>query len=217
MARWLVAGACAIAVMACGSSGPSTAASTPKPQPAQSIAQNSADFPDLLKCAESGSYDSYLLAEQSKSPDQYKTDKKTWDDLKAAGANDSFIAAYADSNTDCNQFASSNLSGKVSYVFAIRFKDKTSAAASYTTQQAQFHLTDSDVANLKALGGKVVQGSDTGLGANSTTVSFSVAGAGVSLYIALWQTKAFEVAVLVYNLSPASGSAAATKINGRVR
>ena len=60
----------------------------------------------MHKCPESGSYDSYLKLEQTKAPDQYQTDKTTWDDLKAAGANDSYIAAYAESASDCGQFNS---------------------------------------------------------------------------------------------------------------
>src|SRR5437764_14729697 len=122
---------CAIVLAACGGgSGPSLPGVL-GPQSAQGVAESSSDFPGLQKCPESGSYDSYLKLEQTKAPDQYQTDKTTWDDLKAAGANDSYIAAYAESASDCGQFNSGNATGKVAYVYAIRFKDANSATTSF--------------------------------------------------------------------------------------
>ncbi|HEV2140197.1 MAG TPA: hypothetical protein VGT01_03315 [Candidatus Dormibacteraeota bacterium] len=204
--------ACLIALAACGG-GPS--AGQQGPPSAQQVAQSSTDFPGLMTCPDSGSYDKYLQAEKTTSPDKYATDKKTWDDLKAAGANDTYIAANADKSSDCNQFGSTNLSGKVAFVFAIRFKDAASAGASYKNEKSQFNLSDSQLASLKAFGGKVDQGATTGLGANSLVVTFDAAG--VTFYIALWQDKEFEVALVVYNLPTTDGGAAATKINGRIR
>jgi hypothetical protein len=79
---------------------------------------------------------------------------------------------------------------------------------------AKFNLSDSDLSSLTALGASVKQGSATGLGDSSVVVSF--AAAGTSIYVALWQNKEFEVAVLVYNLPSANGSSASAKINGRI-
>src|SRR5439155_17398256 len=122
---------CAIVLAACGGgSGPSLPGVL-GPQSAQGVAESSSDFPGLQKCPESGSYDNYLKQEQTKAPDQYQSDKTTWDDLKASGANDSYVAVYAANASDCSQFAAGTPSGKVVYVYAIRFKDSTSAAASY--------------------------------------------------------------------------------------
>src|SRR2546427_9563524 len=168
MKRFLVAmsfGAVALAACGGGGSGPSLGVQTQAS--AQSVAQSSSDFPGLQKCSESGSYESYLKAEETKNPDQYRTDKTTWEDLKAAGANDSYIAVYAANATDCGQFAAGTPSGKVAYVYAIRFKDSTSASASYKVTSKDFHLSDSDVANLKAAGRTVQLGATTGLRANS--------------------------------------------------
>src|SRR5438132_1152620 len=164
MKRFLVVmsfGAVALAACGGGGSGPSLGVQTQAS--AQSVAQSSSDFPGLQKCSESGSYESYLKAEETKNPDQYKTDKTTWEDLKAAGANDSYIAVYASNATDCGQFAAGTPSGKVAYVYAIRFKDSTSASASYKVTSKDFHLSDSDLANLKAAGGTVQVGAATGL------------------------------------------------------
>src|SRR5437899_10150605 len=167
---------CAIVLAACGGgSGPSLPV-VQGPPSAQNVAQNSSDFPGLSKCSESGSYDSYLKQEQTKAPDQYQSDKTTWDDLKASGANDSYVAVYAANASDCGQFAAGTPSGKVAYVYAIRFKDSTSASASFKTTSKDFHLSDDDLANLKAAGATAAQGSTTGLGDNSTVLSIDVAG-----------------------------------------
>src|SRR2546429_8646586 len=101
MKRFLVVisfGAVALAACGGGGSGPSPGGQTPAS--GQSVAQSSSYFPGLQKCSESGSYESYLKAEETKNPDQYKTDKTTRGDLQAAGANDSYIAGYAPHATD---------------------------------------------------------------------------------------------------------------------
>jgi hypothetical protein len=185
------------------------------PPSAQSVAENSSDFSGLQRCPQSGSYDKYLQAEQAKAPDRYTTDKKTWDDLKAAGADDSYISASADSSASCDQFGSSNFQGKVADVFAVRFKDTAKAAAAFTTTEGEFHVTNADLAQLKAFGATVLNGTATSLGTNSIVVKFAIAN--VTAYIALWQKKEFEVAMVTYNLPLTVGPAAATKVNARIR
>src|SRR5256886_573070 len=178
-AKHFVVTACALLLAACGgSAGPSLPGSQ-GPASAQSVASGSADFTGMQKCPESGSYETYLKAEQTTDPTQYQTEKATWDDLKAAGANDSYIVVYVENASDCGQFASGTPSGKVAYVYAIRFKDSTSASASYKVTSKDFHLSDSDLANLKAAGGTVQVGAATGLGDNSTVLSIDVAGLAV--------------------------------------
>lgn len=211
--RTLVAG-CVMLVAACGGgSGPSLGVQGPPS--ARSVAASSSDFSGVQRCPESGAYDGYLQAEQAKAPDRYATDKKNWDGLKAAGANDSYIAVYADATSNCDQFGSSSLQGKVAEVLAVRFKDSANAAAAYTTSQGQFHLADSDVAQLKAFGATVLDGAATGFGPNSIVVKFAIAS--VTAYIALWQNKAFEVTMITYDLPLTAGPAAATKVNSRIR
>src|SRR5437899_12926067 len=92
MKRFLVVmsfGAVALAACGGGGSGPSLGVQTQAS--AQSVAQSSSDFPGLQKCSESESYESYLKPEETKNPDQYKTDKTAWESRNAAGANDSYI------------------------------------------------------------------------------------------------------------------------------
>ena len=178
-----------------------------------SVAQNSSDFSGVKLCAESGTYDHYLKSEQTRDPTRYPTDTKTWDSLKAAGANDAYVAEYADSTSNCGQFGQLT-TGKNAEIFAIRFKDSTSAAASYKNRGSLVNFTDSQIATLKNAGATVNQGAATGLGANSITVAFSIPG-GI-LYVALWQNKEFELALVIVNLPNIDGKAVATKINGRV-
>lgn len=212
MVRTLVA-ASTLLVAACGV-GP-TPPPVLGPPSAQHVAANDSDWPGLQKCPESGSWDSYLAAEKTKTPDQYQTDKKSWDDLKASGANDSYVAVYADSASHCGEFGvgtPGGSPGKVVYVYVIRFKDTSSAGASYKATSKDFHLSDSEVSQLKAAGATVKEGSATGLGDNSVDISVDVEGA--SFFVAFWQNKSFEVALVTLN-GP-SADAAAAAINGRI-
>src|SRR5439155_5332 len=130
---------------------------------AQSIAGNDSDFSGMTKCPESGSWDDYLKAEQQSDPTTYETDKKDWDQMKASGADDGYVAAYAQNSSECAIFSTDTPpKGKVTYVFVVRFKDQTAAEASYKTSAKDFHVSDSDLADVKAAGGTVTQGSATG-------------------------------------------------------
>ena len=177
------------------------------------MARNDADFPGLHRCQQSGSFDSYLKAEQPDNSDQYQTDQKVWDDLRTARADDGYVAAYAADNAACSTYVYGKVLDEVGYVFAIRFKDTSSAAASYKAELTPFHLSDEDTASIKAVGGTVQQGSATGLGDNSTVVSFDL---GFTIYVALWQSKEFLVVVLLDNVSASTGASATTRINSRV-
>lgn len=210
MRRPLIAAALVL-LAACGGGGSSSG--TQGPPPAKSVAHNSSDFSGEQLCPESGSYTSYLAMEQTKAPTRYSTDKKAWDDLTAAGVNDSYVAVYADTPSSCGQFGSTT-TGKVARVYAFRFKDSASAAATYTNQQSGFPLSASTIATLKTAGANVGQGAATGMGANSIVVTFT--GAGVSLYIAEWQDKEFVLALLIFDLPSIDGKTVATKINGRI-
>jgi hypothetical protein len=207
--------AVAIALLfACACSGPGLPLLAGPPS-AKSVAESSSDFSGVKKCPEAGSYDAYLKAEQTKSPDLYRADSKDWSDLKSSGANDGYIAVYAADTSECGQFENGSPAGKVAYVFAIRYRDGSSAASAYKSAAGQFSLTQSDLDNLKAAGGTVQQGSATGLSDNAMVLYIDVQDN--HFYIALWQKKDFEVALLVYNLPLAEGSAAARKVNGRIR
>jgi hypothetical protein len=104
--------------------------------------------------------------------------------------------------------------GRAAYVFAVHFKDESSAAAAYNKSADTFHLSDSDIDNMKAVGATVSQGSATGLGDSSMVVSANVGG--YALYISLWQNKKFLAAIIGLNVSASDGKAASQRVNGRI-
>ena len=194
---------------------PGTGSSSPKgPASAETVASNPSDFPGLQRCPESGPYETYLKAEQAANSDQYDSDKKTWDDLKAGGADDSYVAVYAQKMSDCGQFGTGIPTNKVAYVFVVRFKDTASADSSYSTASSGFHVSDSEVAQLKAAGATVTQGAATGLGEKSLVLSVAISGESVD--VAFWQNKQFEVATVAFDMA-ADAPAVTKKINGRIR
>jgi len=205
--------ACVLLLAACGGSSGS-GGGQPKQTSAETVGSNSGDFPALQKCPESGTWDHYLSAEQSKDPSQYSTDKANFDSAKAAGANDTYIAVYAGDPSVCGTFSNTSGTGKEAQVYSIRFKDTASASSNFKSQESQFHLSDSDLQNIKSAGGTVKQGSTTGLGDNSVVIEVSLGP--VSVYAAAWQNKEFEVAVLSLNSPVTDGESATTKINGRI-
>ena len=83
----------------------------------------------------------------------------------------------------------------------------------YKTASKDFHLSDSEVSQLKAAGATVNTGDATGLGTNSLVLSIDIQG--ISLYVAYWQNKLFEVAVVTFN-EPTEAPAATKKINDRI-
>ena len=212
----LVVSICVLLLVACGGgSGGSGSQQQQQQTSAESVASNSSDFPGLTKCSESGSWDNYLKAEQAKNPSQYTSDKSQWDKLKAGGADDGYVVVYADQTSSCANFGSDTPSGKVANVYAVRFKDESTASASFKADSKDFHLSDSDLSSITAAGGKVQQGAATGLGANSIAVELSLAG--TAFYIAFWQNKNFEVAMIVYNVAVTDSESAAQKVNGRIK
>src|SRR5256885_8287206 len=183
--------ACALTLVACGAPGIGQSS----PPSAKSIAGSDSDYSGMTKCPESGTWDEYLKAEQQSDPATYQTDKADWDQLKASGADDGYVGAYAENSSECAIFSTdSPPKGKVTYVFVIRFKDEGSAEASYKTSAKDFHVSDSDLPDVKAAGGTVTQGSATGLGDNSLEAYVSFAGE--SIFVGFWQNKRYEVAVL---------------------
>ena len=206
--------ACVLILAACGGSSSGGGAAPPKTS-AETVGSNSSDFPSLQKCPESGTWDHYLTAEQTKNPSQYSTDKSSLDTLKAAGADDTYVAVYSDTASGCGNFGADTPTGKIADVYAIRFKDAPSASSNYKTNLKDFHLSDSDLTNIKAAGGTVASGAASGLGDNSVVVSFAIAG--VSFYAAFWQKNQFEVAMISFNVPVADSKTATTKIDGRMK
>ena len=88
------------------------------------------------------------------------------------------------------------------------------SAQSIAQDSKDFHLSESDLASLTAAGGTVQIGSATGLGDNSTVLSLDIGG--LAVYVAFWESKSFEVAMIAFN-DAADAPGAVTKINARIR
>jgi hypothetical protein len=217
MNRFLL-GVVGVFVMACAGPGGSGGSGTPGPAgppSAQSVAGGSSDFAGLTRCPDSGTWEEYLKAEQQSDPTSYVEDKAQWDKMKAAGAEEGYVADYAQNQSDCGGLASANQpKGKVVYVFVIRFKDEGSAKANFKDNAKDFHLSDSDIADARAAGATVSQGSATGLGDNSIEAYGTLLS--TSFFFGFWQNKTFEVGVITFN-EPSSDSVTRTKnANGRI-
>jgi hypothetical protein len=206
-----IAAVCALLFVACATPG----GVGQQEATAKDVAADSQDFPGMQSCPESGTWDEYLAALQKSDPNSYDSEKKDWDDMKAAGATEGYVSSYAEKPEECGRLSSNmEITGKAAYVFAVHFKDEASAQASYKKSADTFHLSDSDVNNIKAVGGTVTEGSGTGLGDNSIVVSASVGGFG--LYISLWQKKKFLAAIIGLNVAQPDGKAATQRVDGRI-
>lgn len=183
---------------------------------ASSVAVQSNDLPKgMVKCDLSGSIDSFLAKEKTQDPNTYSSTTTEWNDAKKSGASSASTAFYADSTSHCNAIKTNGSDiGTADYKlivnFVIQFKDETSAAKGYTSES----IFGFSTAQLKAGGVPVVEGTQTGLTANSIALSASVGTQ--SYYIAVWQKKTFMVILAVLNLDPSASKKVATAENGRI-
>jgi len=201
-------------LVACGGSSPSILPTGPTPS---SVAVQQADLPSGTKrCDLSGDIDSFLSKAKSKDPTTYNTTKAEWDAAKKQGATAAYAAFYTDSTAHCAN-VESNSSGVSSATyplvvnFVIQFKDEASASKGYTTESIFGFSTSS----LKSGGAPVVEGTKTGLSANS--IVLTVAVSNQSFYIAVWQNKVFMVILAILNIDPATCKKVALAENSRIK
>ena len=88
-------------------------------------------------------------------------------------------------------------------------KDEASASKDYSSEVLGLNPAD-----IQRQGGTVVKGSATGLGDNSSTGSISLFG--LQLEFAVWQKKAFFVAVIGVGLTDDQAKKIYSDINGRI-
>ncbi len=69
--------------------------------------------------------------------------------------------------------------------------------------------------SLRSSGSQAIEGSKTGLGANSIVISQPIATQ--TFYIALWQNRAFAVLLVALNFDPATSQKIATAENARIK
>jgi hypothetical protein len=214
MLRRSIAGLAALLlVVACGGS-PSTSASGPT---AAGVSVQQGDLPaGMQKCDLSGDIDSFLKKSKTKDPSTYSSFKNYWDAAQKSGATAEFTAFYADSTAHCTSIESnssdvSSATYKLVVDFVIQFKDEASAKSGYTNGS----LFGFSPSTLKGGGSPTVEGTATGLTANSVVLSIDVPPQ--MFYIAYWQNKAFMVILLTLNLDAATGKKVALAENSRIK
>lgn len=202
----------AVLLVAACSSQPGTATAPT----AASVAVQPGDLPNTMhRCSISGDINTYIESLKAKDPATYTSTKNEWADAQSKGATATQVSFYTDSDANCTNVASTvaNLSAAAYPLvvnFSVQFKDEASAANGYTNGQ----IFGIDSAMLKA-NGAVVEGTKTGLGANSIVLNTTILSQ--AFYIAVWQNKAFMVILGIINLDSATGQKVADAENKRIK
>jgi hypothetical protein len=200
-------------VFACGGT-PTTSITGPT---AASVSVQPGDLPsDMHKCALSGDINSFLAKSQTKDPNTYTSTKSEWDAAQKQGATAAYAAFYSDSTAHCTSIESnssdiSSATYKLVVNFVIQFKDEASASKGYASES----IFGFSASSLKSGGTPVVEGTATGLTANSIVLSISVSNQ--AFYVAVWQNKAFMVILAILNIDSATCKKVAVAENGRVK
>jgi hypothetical protein len=171
----------------------------------------------VTRCDGSGDIDTFLNAIKTKDPTTYQSTKTQWEDAKSHGATSAQVVFFADSKEHCTTLQNSgnnNLSATYPLLinFVIKFKDEKTAQDGYTNESI-FGISQSTFTSSGGVG--VVKGKDTGLTDNS--VALTVAIGSQSVYLAVWQNKAFMVILAVVNIGLDQSKKIATTVNGRIR
>lgn len=202
-----------VMAVACGGS-PSGPAFGPT---ASSVSVQQGDLPSgMNKCDLSGDIDSFLNKSKTKDPNTYTSTKSEWDAAKQQGATAAYAAFFADSTAHCTSIESnssdiSTATYKLVVNFVIQFKDEASASKGYTSES----IFGFSASSLKSGGAPVVEGTATGLTANSIVLSISISNQ--SFYVAVWQNKAFMVILAVLNIDTATSKKVAVAENSRIK
>jgi hypothetical protein len=184
---------------------------------ASSVAVQPGDLPTgMVKCDLSGDIDSFLAKEKTQDPATYKSTSDEWTSAKSNGATAAYTAFYADNANHCTAIKSNGAGiGTASYKlvvnFVIQFKDEASAAKGYTSES----IFGFSTSQLKSGGVPVVEGTQTGLTANSLVLSASLSNQ--SFYVAVWQNKTFMVILAVLNVDSTASKKVATAENSRIK
>jgi hypothetical protein len=199
---WVVVGLLA----ACGWS------STPVATAAKAAVQ-ATDLPKgFQKCAGSGDMDSFLQAIKSTDSNTYRKMNSDWTVARKDGAVAAEVILASDSAAGCdaahNQASRDigSLDAPLVLNVVFQFKDEIGAVKGY----ARDSISSLRVADFHELGDTAVYGKRTGLGRNS------VAAMVASLYVAIWQSSQFLLALTTVHVDPGAGKKIATSENDRI-
>jgi hypothetical protein len=206
-----ILGSLLIAISCGGASGASQGPT------ASSVAVQSADLPaGMVRCDLSGDIDSFLAKEKNQDQNTYQSTSTDWTALKTGGATAASTAFYADSAAHCTAIKSSGYDiGTASYKLAVnfvtQFKDENSATNAYANDSIFGFKTT----QLRTGGLGLVEGTATGLTANSLVISAPISNQ--YFYIAMWQNKTFVVILAILNVDATASKKVATQENGRIK
>ena len=181
------------------------------------MAVQPSDVPkDMVRCDLTGDIQSFIQKEKGPDASTSKSAANEWSQAQKNGATSAYVAIYTDSKSHCTDFASgrsdpASVPYRLVINFVLQFKDSKSAANTYTSDSI-FGVTAS---SLTASGSSSIQGTKTGLTANSVVVSQSLSNQ--SFYIALWQNKTFDMFLAVLNLDPTAAKNVSTSVNSRIK
>jgi hypothetical protein len=202
----------AVALSACGPSSPPTGPT------AGSIAAQSGDLPGgMVKCDLTGEITSFIDKEQTPDPEAAKAVAADWRDAKKNGAVAAYAALYTDSAAHCAALKGSTADlGAATYKlvvnFVVQYKDEQSAENAFKGDQPIFSFSPSE---LRSGGGGVVEGTKTGLTANS--IALTQPAGNQLFYVAVWQNKTFVVILAILNMDANAAKGVALKENGRIK
>jgi hypothetical protein len=180
---------------------------------AKGVVLQAEDVPNLQKCPQSDRWATLMLQGQ---PQMLPTGFASWSDLEAAGATEGWLSLYADNLPECPLLlGSAPPQGRLVYAVVIKFKDSSSAAASFASGSQQFPVAPDFSARFMAAGGKETIGASTGFGDNSAVAT--IAFRGVPTYVAYWQKKNFDAVIYADNLPAVDASSAVIHMNERIR
>ncbi|HVH63382.1 MAG TPA: hypothetical protein VNA65_07265 [Candidatus Dormibacteraeota bacterium] len=201
-----------IATVACGGS-----ASAPPGPTVASVSVQQSDLPSgMVQCGLTGDIQHFISAEQTPDPTTSKSMTSYWQDAQKSGATHAFTAIYADSATNCSALKSPNsdistATYKLVVNFTVQYKDAKSAASAYTSG----NVFGFSPAQLKTGGASVLEGTQTGLTANSIVLNTTIPPQ--SFYIAEWQNKTFLVILAILNVDAGTSKSVALAQNGRIK
>ena len=202
-----------VVLLSCGGTS-----NTPTGPTAAGVTAQTSDLPSgLVKCDLTGDIQSFISKEQTPDPQAAKSIAADWEAAKKDGATAAYAALYTDSTEHCNGIKRSATDlGAATYKlvvnFVIQYRDEKSATAAFKGDHPIFGFSPFE---LSSGAGGVVEGSKTGLTANSIALTQPVGNQ--LFYIALWQNKQFMVILTILNIDANAAKSAAMRENSRIK
>jgi hypothetical protein len=173
--------------------------------------------PGMVRCDLTGDIQSFISKEQTPDPQASKSIAADWEAAKKDGATAAYSALYTDNAEHCNGIKRSATDlGAATYKlvvnFVIQYRDEKSATAAFKGDHPIFGFRPSE---LRSGAGGVVEGTKTGLTANSVALTQPVGNQ--LFYIALWQNREFVVILTILNIDANAAKSVATRENSRIK